>query len=162
MELIEEPTKEFNKNLFFECLEKHGQAIIIKCLEVSEITKSKINNKPTIFLNMEILTEFDIKKRDGNGNIIKINPLNQIINIPYTLTETRQPNIYKVSNNSNLFPLLNQALKESGQIPLNNSRGFNITYDEIKEYLINKEFKVISKLEKQTSYKPYYKLEIAN
>lgn len=161
MELINEPTKEFNKNVFFENLEKHGKPIIIKCVEVSNINKSKINNKPTIFLNLEILTEFPIKKRDGNGNIIKINPLNQIVNIPYTLTETRQDNIFKVSNNSNLFQLLNQALKENNKIPQNNTKGFNISFEEIQEYLNGISFKVICILEKKTNYTPYYKLVIA-
>ena len=55
MELINEPTKEFNKNVFFENLEKHGKPIIIKCVEVSNINKSKINNKPTILFKTYVL-----------------------------------------------------------------------------------------------------------
>lgn len=161
MELIPEPTKEFNKNIFFENLEKYGQAIKIKCVEVSELSKSKINNKPTIFLNLEILTEFPIKKRDGKGNTIKINPLNQIINLPYSLTETRQDNIFKVSNNSNIWPLLNHALKVNNLIPENNSRGFNIAIEEIQDNLTNMVFNVRCILQKETSYTPYYKLIVA-
>ena len=162
MELIPEPTKEFNKGLFFECLEKHGEPIKIKCLEVSDIRKGKRNHEVTITLNFEILTKFVIKKRDGNGNIIKINPLNQIINVSYSMKETRQPDIYEVSNNRNLFPLLNQALKENDKTPANNTRGFYIALNEIKENMIDKEFKVISRLHKETNLQPYYKLLIVN
>ena len=136
MELIPEPTKEFDKSLFFENLEEHGEPINIKCVDVSELNKSKINGKPTIFINFEILNEFEIKKIDNNNNVIIINPLNQIINLPYSLQETREPDIYKVSNNSNLYPLLNHALKENNKIPLNNTRGFNISLLEIQENLI--------------------------
>ena len=162
MELINEPTNEFNKNDFFKCLCQHGKPINIKCVEVSEITKSKINNKPTIYLNMEILNQFDIIKKDANDKEIIINPLNQIVNLPYGLQETRQDNIYKVSNKSNLYELLNHALKENELIPENNTKGFNISLPEIQDNLIGIVFNVVSILETDTNYKPYYKLRVIN
>lgn len=160
MELMQEATREFNKNLFFENLERYGKPINIKCVEVSEIGKSKINNKPTIYLNMEILTEFPIIKTLENGNQIKINPLNQIINLPYGLKETRKNNIYGVSNSSNIFYLLNYALIKNRSIPENNTKGFYLTVEEIQENLKDVVFNVICILETQTNYKPYYKLII--
>lgn len=160
MELINEPTNEFNKNDFFISLCNYGKPINIKCVEVSEITKSKINNKPTIYLNMEILNQFDIIKKDANDKEIIINPLNQIVNLPYGLQETRQDNIYKVSNKSNLYELLNHALKEKDLIPENNTKGFNISLPEIQDALKGIVFKVVSMLETDTNYKPYYKLMV--
>lgn len=162
MELINEPTNQFNKNDFFKCLCEYGKAINIKCVEVSEVTKSKINNKPTLYLNMEILNQFDIIKQDVNNNKVIINPLNQIVNLPYGLQETRQDNIYKVSNKSNLYELLNYALKVNNLIPANNSKGFNINIEEIQDNLNNIVFNVKCVLEKETNYKPYYKLIITD
>ena len=162
MELINEHTREFNKNIFFENLEKHGKPINLKCVEVSEVGTSKINNKPTIYLNMEILTEFPIIKTLDNGKQVKINPFNQIISLPYGLKETRINNIYQVSNRSNLYILLNHALKLTGSIPENNTKGFYISIQEITEALEGVVFNVVCQLEKETNYKPYYKLIIAS
>lgn len=162
MELINEPTNQFNKNDFFISLCKYGKPINIKCVDVSELTTSKINNKPTIYLNMEILNQFDIIKQDANDKEIIINPLNQIVNLPYGLQETRQDNIYKVSNKSNLYELLNHALKEKSIIPENNTKGFYISVSEIQQYLKDVVFNVVSILEKETNYKPYYKLMVVN
>lgn len=160
MELINEPSNEFNKNDFFKSLCKTGKPINIKCVEVSEVSKSKINNKPTIYLNMEILNQFDLIIKDANDKEIIINPLNQIVNLPYGLQETRQPNLYKVSNKSNLYELLNYGLKLNDEIPENNTKGFNITIEEIQENLKGIVFNVVSILEKETNYKPYYKLKV--
>lgn len=160
MELINEPSNEFNKNDFFKSLCKSGKPINIKCVEVSEVTKSKINNKPTIYLNMEILNQFDLIIKDANDKEIIINPLNQIVNLPYGLQETRQLNLYKVSNKSNLYELLNYGLKLNDEIPENNTKGFNITIEEIQENLKGIVFNVVSILEKETNYKPYYKLKV--
>lgn len=80
--------------------------------------------------------------------------------MPYGLQETRQPNLYKVSNKSNLYELLNYGLKLNDEIPENNTKGFNITIEEIQENLKGIVFNVVSILEKETNYKPYYKLKV--
>lgn len=115
MELIQEPTNEFNKNDFFKSLNEYGQEI-------------------------------------------KINPLNQIIKIAYTLKQTRVKNVYEVSNHANLYPLLNFALKQNKIINENNTKGFNINLNEIQENLKGIIFNIKCVLEENTSFKPYYKL----
>ena len=161
MELLDEPTREFNKNMFFESLHNYNKPIALKCVAVSEVTKNKMNNKPSIYLNMEILKEFPIIKQLENKDTVKINPLNHIINLPYSLKETRANNIYSVSNSSNLYPLLNYCLIKNKLIPSNNSKGFNISVNEIKDNLTGMVFNNIRCiLQKETNYKPYYKLII--
>lgn len=158
MELIQEPTNEFNKQDFYKSLNLYGHEIKIKCLDVSEnVIKSSLNNSYLIYLTFEILNDFPIYKKEDNKEII-INPLNQIIKIAYTIKQTRIKNIYEVSNHSNLYQLLNYALKNNKMINENNTKGFNISLKEIQENLKGTIFNIICILEKNTSYKPYYKL----
>ena len=158
MELIQEPTNEFNKNDFFKSLNEYGQEIKIKCLDVSnDVKKSSLNNSYLIYLTFEILNDFPIYK-NNQGQVIKINPLNQIIKIAYTLKQTRVKNVYEVSNHANLYPLLYFALKQNKIINENNTKGFNINLNEIQENLKGIIFNSKCVLEKNTSFKPYYKL----
>ena len=66
-----------------------------------------------------------------------MNAINNIIGLPYTLTKTDKENIFKVSNKSNLFPILNHALIKNGVINPENKQGFNISLQEIQENLNN-------------------------
>ena len=99
-------------------------------------------------------------EKDNNGNdiLIKINAINNIIGFPYTLQKTRQENIYKVSNKANIFPLLNYALIQNGQINKENKQGFNISVEEIQEALNNLTCCISCKLITNTKYEPYFKI----
>lgn len=172
MELLNEPNKAITKNLFLSSLYEHKQPIKINIVNVGDVVKSKFG-KPNIFIDFKIISEFpqclslilnanNEPKKDKNGNniLIKINAINNIISLPYTLTKTRQDNIYKVSNQNNLFPLLNYALIKTNQINKDNKQGFNISINEIQETLINLTCCISSELITNTKYNPYFKIVV--
>ena len=170
MELLKEPNEAITKQLFLTSLYEHKEPIKIKIVHVSKLIKSKFG-KLNIFLDMEILTDFkecralklnanNESEKDNNGNdiIIKMNAINNIIGLPYTLTKTNQENIFKVSNKSNLFPILNHALIKNGVINPDNKQGFNISLEEIQENLNNLVCFVKVEHITNTDYEPYFKL----
>lgn len=170
MELLNEPNKAITKNLFLTSLKDSNQTIKLKIVGVGNVFKSKMNGKPNIFIDFNICSSFECNiiklnvnnepEKDNNGNniIIKDNVYNNIVSLPYNLTETRQPNIYKVSNKSNIFNILNYALIQNKAIDKNNFKGFNISDKEIKEYLMDLVLYVKCQLVTETDFKPYLKL----
>lgn len=171
MELLNEPNQAITKNLFLSSLKENKQPIKIKIVNIGNVFKSKMNNKPNIFIDFLILSHFNCKmlKLDANNEpetnenneqiIITNNILNEIVSIPYNLIENKDnPNNYIISNRSNLFNILNYCLQEKNLIDANNNKGFNISQKEIKETLINMVFDVKSQLVTNTNYKPYLKL----
>ena len=172
MDLIKEPNPSFNKQLFLQSLHKLDKPVQFKILKTGNIYKSKMNGKPNFMVEMEILTDFpDCKvyeldligypKKDDNGNkvITTINAKDQIIGLPYELKPSREPELYTVSNKTNLFSILNYACITKGIVKPGNLQGFNnVSYDEISQALTGLVFwgKVV--LVEKTTYKPYYKL----
>lgn len=172
MDLIKEPNPNFDKTLFLESLNELDKPIGLKIINVGNIFKSKMNNKPSFFVEMEILTDFpdcqitipDLngepqKNEDGTKKSTLINAKGEIIGFPYQLEKSRQQDKYIVSNKTNLFLLLNYAFISKGIVDENNQKGFNnVTFDEITEGLKGLEFEAVSILETKTQFNPYYKL----
>ena len=170
MELLNEPNEAITKNLFLSSLYQHKEPIKINIVNVGKVVKSKFG-KLNIFVDFKIISDFpncsslklnanNEPEKDNNGNdiLIKINAINNIIGFPYTLQKTRQENIYKVSNKANIFPLLNYALIQNGQINKENKQGFNISVEEIQEALNNLTCCISCKLITNTKYEPYFKI----
>ena len=120
MELIKEPNPAFDKKLFLESLHKLDEPIKFKINGVGNIYKSKMNGKPNFFIEFEILSDFPdckilklnevgdpILNEDGSKQTTFINAKDEIIGIPYPLVPSRDPNLYVVSNKTNLFKILN-------------------------------------------------------
>lgn len=128
-----------------------------------------MNGNPHFFIEMEILTDFpdcetyeldlmgkQLVTEEGTKNIIKINAKGEIIGFPYQLVPSTEPENYTVSNKTNLFSLLNHAFITKGIVAEGNQQGFNnVTFDEIKEALLDLEFKGISIFILKTRYNPY-------
>lgn len=174
MELLNEPNKAITKNLFLTSLKDSNKTIKLNIVGVGNVFKSKMNNKPNMFIDFNICSNFECNiiklnvnnepEKDSNGNeiIIKENVFNNIVSLPYNLTETRQDNYYKISNRSNLFNILNYALIKNKKINGNNTKGFNISIKEIQENLLNLSLFVKCVLVTDTNYKPYLKLIVVD
>lgn len=172
MDLIKEPNPAFNKQLFLQSLYELDKPVKLGIIKTGKVYKSKMNGKPNFFIEMEILSDFpDCKvyeldligypKKDENGNkiVTKINAKDEIIGIPYELKPSREPELYNISNKTNLFSILNYACITKDIVKPGNLQGFkNVTYDEISQALTGVVFwgKVV-RVEK-TTYKPYFKL----
>ena len=172
MDLIKEPNPAFNKQLFLQSLYEYDKPVQLKILSTGNVFKSKMNGKPNFFIEMEILTDFpdckvmdlDLigepkKNEDGSKKVIKINAKDEIIGIPYELKPAKEPELYNISNKTNLFSILNYAFITKGIVKAGNQQGFNnVSYDEIREALTGLVFCSKVVLVEKTTYKPYYKL----
>ena len=172
MDLIKEPNPAFDKQLFLQSLYELDKPVKLGIIKTGKVYKSKMNGKPNFFIEMEILSDFpDCKvyeldligypKKDENGNkiVTKINAKDEIIGLPYELKPSREPELYNISNKTNLFSILNYACITKDIVKPGNLQGFkNVTYDEISQALTGVVFwgKVV-RVEK-TTYKPYFKL----
>lgn len=172
MDLIKEPNPAFNKQLFLKSLHDLDKPVQFRVLKLGNIFKSKMNGKPNFFVELEILTDFpdceiyelDLigypkRNDDGTKSTIKINAKDEIIGLPYELKPSREPELYNISNKTNLFSILNYAFINKGIVKAGNQQGFNnVSYDEISQALTGLVFwgKVV--LIEKTTYKPYYKL----
>lgn len=171
MDLIKEPNPAFNKQLFLQSLHEYDNPVQFSIIKLGNIFKSKMNGKPNFFVEMEILSDFpDCKiyeldlignpQTDENGakKVLKVNAKNEIIGLPYELKPAREPELYNISNKTNLFSLLNYAFITKGIVKEGNQQGFNnVSYDEITEALTGLTFWAKVVLVKKTTYKPYYK-----
>ena len=52
MELLNEPNQAITKNLFLSRLKEHKEPIKIKIVNVGSIFKSKMSNKPNLFIDI--------------------------------------------------------------------------------------------------------------
>lgn len=93
------------------------------------------------------------------NELLKQIGLDEIIGLPYELKPAREPELYNISNKTNLFSLLNHAFISKGIVKEGNQQGFNnASYDEIREALTGLTFWAKVVLVEKTTYKPYYKL----
>ena len=82
-----------------------------------------------------------------------------VVNIGFGLVAVDQDK-YKITFNSNLYPILNYAFITADIIPPHNAKDIIASEKEIYEVLINLEFKATSKYITETKFNPYYKLEV--
>ena len=172
MDLIKESNPSFDKSLFLESLADYNKPVHFKIMRVGNVFRSKINGKPNFFIDLEIISEFPnckiyeldllgnpIINEDGSKSIVEINAKSEIISLPYSLQPAKNPNVYVVSNKTNLFTILNYGFIKKGIISEGNHQGFNnVSFDEIKKALIDLEFKGKAILIEKTNFNPYYKL----
>lgn len=172
MDLIKEPNPAFNKQLFLQSLYEYDKPVQFNIIKLGNIFKSKMNGKPNFFVEMEILSDFPdckvyeldligepMKDDNGTKKVLKINAKNEIIGLPYELKPAREPELYNISNKTNLFSLLNYAFISKSMVKEGNQQGFNnVSFDEMKEALTNLTFWAKVVLVEKTTYKPYYKL----
>lgn len=172
MDLIKKPNPAFSKQLFLQSLHEYDKPVQFSIIKLGNIFKSKMNGKPNFFVEMEILSDFPyckiyeldligepMKDDDGTKKVLKVNAKDEIIGLPYELKPAREPELYNISNKTNLFSLLNHAFISKGIVKEGNQQGFNnVSYDEIREALTGLTFWAKVVLVEKTTYKPYYKL----
>lgn len=175
MMLLDEKLKGSTKSLFLESLSNYSNGIALEVVGTSRVFKGKMDNKPTIFVDVKVLSPMsDCKVRvlDDNGNPIQnpdysykttqVEAQDYVIGIDFKLKpiENNKEVVYKVTPKTNLFSILNFSLIEKGKISPNNDRGFGITEEEIKEALVGTKFIGKSVRVTDTDYKPYFKLVV--
>lgn len=165
VEIIPEPI-DIDKNLFFESIENIANGIKLKVTRVSEVKKSKMNQKDIIFIDFlidDVLKECFTYEKNDIGKMVKttVDATNEIVSISFTLGDPEN-NKYLISKNSNIFPMLNYGLKVKGKIGKNNESSFKITYVELYEVLQELSFKATAEYITDTNFNPYYKLQVVN
>lgn len=181
MLLLDEKLKGSNKTLFLESLSDYPNGIPLEVVGTSKVFKGKMDNKPTIFVDVKVLSPMTCKVRelDSEGNPIqnkdhsyktmKVEAQDYVIGIDFKLTPMKKEelqsefnlfDVYRVSPKTNLFPLLNFSMIEKGNISPDNERGFGVTEGEIKEALMGTKFIGKSVRVTDTEYKPYFKLVV--
>lgn len=164
VEIMPEANPDLDKNLFLETISTIPDGINLKVTRVSDIVESKMNKQDIIFIDFLIdddLKECKTYKTDESGKRVEtiVDASNDIISIPYNLGKPVS-DAYKIGKNTNLFSILNYALKVANKIPKSNNKSFLISIDEIREVLMDLELKGIGKYVKDTNFKPYYRLEV--
>lgn len=184
MLLLDEKLKGSNKSLFLESLSNYPEGIPLEIVGTSRVFRGKMDNKPTIFVDVKVLSPMKCKVRelDNEGNPIKnenhsyktmsVEAQDYVIGIDFKLIplkdeEMRKLNvsptqsiIYRISPKTNIFSVLNYSLKEKGMISQTNERGFALTEEEIKEALEGETFVGKAVRVTDTDYKPYFKLVV--
>lgn len=174
MDLIQTRNPNLFKDMLLKTLYEQNKTIELQVLSVSGTYPSKVNDNDNFFIECKILSDLPdckgyevdgddkpIKDERGNKKVISVNATGEIISLPYQLKPTERPDLYKVSNKTNLFELLNFGLQDKGLVPKGNSQGFdNISIEEIQEGLTGVTMKVRATLHTPTKYKPYLKLMV--
>lgn len=172
MDLIQTRNPNLFKDMFLETLYESKKIVTLQILSVSGTYPSIVNDNDNFYIEAKILSELPdckgyevdnegkpIKDERGNKKVIKVNATGEIISLPYQLKPTDRQDLYKVSNKTNLFELLNFGLQAKGIVPKGNSQGFdNISIEEIQEGLTGVTMKVRAELHTKTKYNPYLKL----
>lgn len=164
--ILKEANPDLDKNLFLETISDLKSGIKLKVTRVSDIVESKMNKQDIIFIDFLIddtLKECKTYNIDADGKKVEttVDASNDIVSIPFNLGKPIETN-YKIGKNTNIFSILNHALKLAGKIPQNNKKSFMISIDEIQEVLIDFEFIGIGKYVEDTNFNPYYRLEVAS
>ena len=176
MMLLDEKLKGSTKSLFLETLSNYPEGIGLEVVGTSRVFRGKMDNKPTIFVDVKVLESLpDCKVRvlDNEGNPIQnsdhsykttqVEAQDYVIGIDFKLKpiENNSPEVvYKVTPKTNLFSLLNFSLIEKGMISPDNDRGVGVSEEEIKEALEGTKFIGKSVRVTDTDYKPYFKLVV--
>ena len=72
MDLIKEPNPAFNKQLFLQRLHKTDNPVHFKVLKLGNIFKSKQNGKPNFFVEMEILSNFELYWKNQLQTLLQV------------------------------------------------------------------------------------------
>lgn len=166
VEIIKESNPEINKNLFLKKLATLKEGVKLEVVKVSEAKKSKRNkNEEFIYIDFLINGEFKgaLKlNKDGSISHELIDASNDIISLPFTLSELNENGNYTISRNKNLFNILNYGMIEKEMIPANNKNSVICNYEEIKTALTDLKFNATSKLISSRDFQDYYRLEVMN
>lgn len=162
--IVPEANPDLDKNLFLETISDIASGINLKVTRVSDIVESKMNKQDIIFIDFLIddtLNECKTYKTDASGKRVEttVDASNDIISIPFNLGNPVNNN-YKIGKNTNIYSILNYALKIDGKIPYDNNKSFMISYDEIRDVLSDLEFIGVGKYVSDTNFTPYYRLEV--
>lgn len=162
--ILKEANPDIDKNLFLETIADLKSGIKLKVTRVSDIVESKMNQQDIIFIDFLIdddLKECKTYETDDTGKKVEttVDASNDIVSIPFNLGKPIENN-YKIGKNTNIFSILNHALKVAEKIPKTNNKSFMISIDEIQEVLIDFEFIGIGKYVEDTNFTPYYRLEV--
>lgn len=176
MILLDEKLKGSTKSLFLESLSNYPNGIALEVVGTSRVFMGKMDNKPTIFVDVKVLSPMSdckvrlldemgepIKNPDHSYKVTQVEAQDYVIGIDFKLKpiQNNSPEVvYKVTPKTNIFSLLNFSLIEKGKINPDNDRGFGITEEEIKEALDGVKFIGKSVKVTDTDYKPYYKLVV--
>lgn len=164
VEIIPEANPNLDKNLFLETIAEIETGINLKVTRVSDIVESKMNKQDIIFIDFLIddtLNECKTYEADDTGKRVEtiVDASNDIVSIPFNLGKPTNTT-YKIGKNTNIFSILNYALKVAEKIPKTNNKSFMISIDEIQDALLDLEFKGIGKYVNDTNFNPYYRLEV--
>ena len=154
--IIKEVNKDLNKNMFLQNLLK--KEVILKIVRVSEPLQSRRKNEEFIYIDFEVLSDFEGYFTQNKKETYNIK--GEIISIGFTLSEVNENKEYRITKGKNIFNILNYALKIKHMIPINNSSSFFIAYDELYEALNGLEFKATSTEVKSRDFNNYLKLEV--
>ena len=145
MELVGHEHSTINSKDFLEALA--GKEIKLKISKVKPIKKSNYGKDYYINIDFQLLEQL--------MDYVKCS----VVNIGFGLVAVDQDK-YKITFNSNLYPILNYAFITADIIPPHNAKDIIASEKEIYEVLINLEFKATSKYITETKFNPYYKLEV--
>lgn len=145
MELVGSEHSTINSKDFLEALA--GNEIKLKITKVKPIKKSNYGKDYYININFQLLEQLD--------EYVKCS----VVNIGFGLIGVDQDK-YKITFNTNLYPILNYAFITADIIPPHNAKDIIASEKEIKEVLMGLEFIATSKYVTETKFKPYYKLEV--
>lgn len=154
--IIKEVNKDLDKNMFLQNLV--NKEVNLRIVRVSEPLQSRRKNEEFIYIDFEVLSDFEgyfTQNKKQTDNI-----KGEIISIGFTLSEVNENNEYKISKGKNIYNILNYALKIKHMIPVNNNSSFFIAYDEIYKALNGLEFKATSTEVESRDFNNYYRLEI--
>lgn len=145
MELVGSEHSTINSKDFLEALA--GNEIKLKITKVKPIKKSNYGKDYYININFQLLEQLE--------EYVKCS----VVNIGFGLIGVDQDK-YKITFNTNLYPILNYAFITADIIPPHNAKDIIASEKEIREVLMGLEFIATSKYVTETKFKPYYKLEV--
>ena len=122
--IIKEVNKDLDKNMFLQNLLK--KEVILKIVRVSEPLQSRRKNEEFIYIDFEVLSDFEgyfTKNKEQADNI-----KGEIISIGFTLSEVNENNEYKISKGKNIYNILNYDLKIKNMITTNNNSSIFFKY----------------------------------
>lgn len=166
------------KTTFLSSLQQfypNGVDVIVD--SVSRVFENKYNdNKPSIFVNLTITGNMEKclgYEIDDDGNyveeldklgkmtnkVIELDGTGKSVSISYNLKYSDEYDDeideleFDVNSWSSFYPLLNYGLKLNGMVSQNNEDSVLVTYEDIKEALVDLEFKATSRYVRSGKFK---------
>lgn len=164
------------KTTFLSSLQQfypNGVDVIVD--SVSSVFENKFDGKPSVFVNLTITGSmprclaYEVGN-DGNyvqevdplgkstPKVIEVDGTGESVSIAYSLKYSDEYDDeideleFDVSNWSSFYPLLNYGLKLNGMVNENNEDSVIVTHEDIKEALLDLEFKATSKYVKSGKF----------